>query len=60
MARRVGSWILSRGHKLYFLYSLNCPNWTICDIASWNYGIINVPLYDTLGEEAFDHILNVT
>lgn len=30
------------------------------DIACWNYGQINVPLYDTLGEEAFHHILELT
>jgi len=49
MARRVGSWIVSKGHKLFFLYCLNSPNWTISDIASWNYNLITVPLYDTLG-----------
>lgn len=37
MARRVGSWIVSRGHKLFFLYCANSPNWTITDIATWNY-----------------------
>lgn len=30
------------------------------DIASWKYGFINVPLYDTLGSEAFYHILKIT
>ena len=60
MARRVGSWLVSRGHKLFFLYCLNSPNWTITDIATWNYGLINVPLYDTLGAEAFNHILKIT
>lgn len=60
LAKRVGSWIKSRGHKLFFLYCLNSVNWTITDIASWNYGLINVPLYDTLGPEAFNHILKIT
>lgn len=60
MARRVGSWIISRGHKLFFLYCLNSPNWTIADFATWNYGLVNVPLYDTLGAEAFNHILEIT
>lgn len=30
------------------------------DIASWNYGITNIPLYDTLGVEAFFHIIKLT
>lgn len=60
MARRVGSWIIDHGHKLFFLYCVNCPNWTICDVASMNYGLVNVPLYDTLGPEAFNHILKIT
>ncbi len=30
------------------------------DIAGWNFGIITIPLYDTLGAEAFDHILKLT
>jgi long-subunit acyl-CoA synthetase (AMP-forming) len=60
MMRRVGSWIRSRGHKLFFLYALNSTEWTITDVASWIYGFINVPLYDTLGYEAFDHILKIT
>lgn len=60
MARRVGSWIVNRGHKLFFLYCSNSPNWLITDIATWNYGLVNVPLYATLGTEAFNHILNIT
>ena len=60
MACRVGSWIVSRGHKLFFLYCSNSPNWTITDIATWNYGLVNVPLYNTLGEVAFNHIFEIT
>ena len=60
MMKRAGSWFLEHGHSVIFLYSKNCPNWTITDIACWNYGLINVPLYDTLGPEAFEHILDIT
>ena len=60
MARKVGSHIQYNGHKLFYLYCKNCPAWTISDISSWIYGLINVPLYDTLGHEAFDYILHVT
>jgi long-subunit acyl-CoA synthetase (AMP-forming) len=58
--RNIGSWIKNHGHKLFFLYAANSVEWTLTDIASWNYGFLNVPLYDTLGEEAFDHILKIT
>lgn len=60
MACRVGSWILSNNHKLFYLYCSNSPYWTITDVATWNYGFTNVPLYDTLGPEAFSHILKIT
>ena len=59
-ATRVGSWIKERGHKLFYLYAKNSENWTTADIASWMYGFVNVPLYDTLGQEAFDFILTIT
>lgn len=60
MAKKVGSWIVDRGHKLFFLYCLNSPEWTITEIATINYRLTNVPLYDTLGVEAFSHILKIT
>ena len=58
--KRAGSWIKQRGHNLIFLYARNSWHWTLTDICCMNYKIINVPLYDTLGFEAFDHILKVT
>jgi long-subunit acyl-CoA synthetase (AMP-forming) len=45
----VGSWLYQNQHFKIYLYAKNSPEWTITDIASWNYGIINTPLYDTLG-----------
>lgn len=51
---------MSNKHTVCFLYAKNRPEWTLTDVASWNYGIINVPLYDTLGYDAFDHILKIT
>lgn len=47
--RKVGSWLLDNNHQMIFLYCKNSPNWTLVDLACWNYGQINVPLYDTLG-----------
>ncbi len=42
------------------MYCLSSPEWTITDVATMNYGLINVALYDTLGAEAFSHILKIT
>ena len=58
--RKVGSYLAVKGHKVALLYAKNCLNWALVDIASWNYGFITVPLYDTLGDEAMDHIINTT
>lgn len=60
MAKRVGSWIIDRGHNLFFLYCLNSPELTISDVAAMNYGLTSVLIYDTLGLEAFSHILKIT
>ncbi len=60
MAKSLGSWLLDNKHTKLFLYAKNCPEWTITDIACWNYGTISIPLYDTLGSEAFSHIIVLT
>ena len=51
MAHKVGLWIVKSGHQLFYLYCKNSVYWTVVDIATWLYGIINVPLYDTFGRE---------
>lgn len=56
----MGSWMMKNGHTLVYLYCRNRVEWTITDVACMNYGIVNVPLYDTLGEEALDYILKIT
>jgi long-subunit acyl-CoA synthetase (AMP-forming) len=48
--KRVGSWMKDQGHQLAYLYCKNSVEWSIVDLACWNYGMTNVPLYDTLGE----------
>ena len=58
--KKVGSWLTENKHTNVFLYCKNCANWTITDVACWNYGINTIPLYDTLGPEAFDHIIKIT
>lgn len=49
LMRKVGSWLMAKGIHKILMYCKNCPNWTIIDMACWNYGIVNIPLYDTLG-----------
>ena len=38
----------------------NCPEWVMTDIANICYGYTTMPLYDTLGEEAVQHMFEET
>lgn len=38
------------------LYSVNCRDWVLVDAAIHAYGMVSVPLYDTLGEDAVTYI----
>ncbi|KAJ3237601.1 Long-chain-fatty-acid--CoA ligase 5 [Chytriomyces hyalinus] len=40
------------------IYSINRPEWAIADLANISYGLVTVPLYDTLGATASQYILN--
>lgn len=60
MANSLGSWLIAHKHSKIFLYAKNRVEWTVTDIACWNYGTTNIPLYDTLGMEAFQHIIKLT
>jgi long-subunit acyl-CoA synthetase (AMP-forming) len=40
------------------LYSSNCPHWVLLDAAAHAYSMISVPLYDSLGPEAVQYIIN--
>lgn len=42
------------------LYSVNRPEWVIAEYACYSSNFITVPLYDTLGEEAIEHICGQT
>lgn len=42
------------------IYSRNRPEWVITEQAANAFSMIVVPLYDTLGEEAVEHILTET
>lgn len=40
------------------LYFINCAEWMITDLACMAYGFVSVPLYDTLGPDAVEYIIN--
>lgn len=60
MASSIGSWLVSNNYDLIYIHSRNRVEWTVIDIACWKYGIISVPLYDTLGKEALEHTFKLT
>jgi len=41
-------------------YGRNSREWILTDIANSLYGFTTMPIYDTLGEEATDHMFNET
>lgn len=51
-----------KNYKLRFVgvHSKNTTHWILLDIANMMYGYTTMPLYDTLGEEAVDFMLNDT
>ncbi|KAG0165207.1 hypothetical protein DFQ28_001503 [Apophysomyces sp. BC1034] len=46
--------------KAIGIYSINRPEWTITEFASYRHSFIIVALYDTLGAEAIEYIVNQT
>lgn len=60
MTQYIGSWLADGGFKLIYIHSINRVEWMLVDIACTKFGIITVPLYDTLGEEALNHTIGLT
>ncbi|XP_058496329.1 long-chain-fatty-acid--CoA ligase 1a isoform X1 [Solea solea] len=61
-AEHIGSALLHKGHshtgdKYIGVFSQNRPEWTISELACYTYSLVVVPLYDTLGTEAIDYII---
>ncbi|KAI6652308.1 Long-chain-fatty-acid--CoA ligase 5 isoform X2 [Oopsacas minuta] len=57
-----GSGLINRGHlagqrTFIGIASKNCPEWVIVEQACNAYSQVLVPLYDTLGPEAIEHII---
>jgi long-subunit acyl-CoA synthetase (AMP-forming) len=46
----IGSWLLKNGNKVFYIHSKNRVEWALADISCLKYGIVSVPLYDTLGK----------
>ncbi|KAL2098073.1 hypothetical protein ACEWY4_007280 [Coilia grayii] len=62
MAENIGSALLHRGHsqsgdKFIGIFAQNRPEWTVSELACYTYSLVAVPLYDTLGTEAIDYII---
>ncbi|TSN95701.1 Long-chain-fatty-acid--CoA ligase 1 [Bagarius yarrelli] len=62
-AEMIGSALLHRGHskagdKYIGIFSQNRPEWTISELACYTYSLVAVPLYDTLGTEAINYIID--
>ncbi|KAG9293345.1 hypothetical protein G9A89_007591 [Geosiphon pyriformis] len=59
----VGAGLRNLGLQTYKplgIFMINCPEWTISELASYQYNFVTVPLYDTLGVEAIEFIINQT
>lgn len=52
---------LETGPKTFIcIYSQNRPEWVLCEQGCYNYSLVLVPLYDTLGPDACAFIINQT
>lgn len=52
---------LEKGSKTFIcIYSQNRPEWVLCEQGCYNYSLVLVPLYDTLGPDACAFIINQT
>lgn len=63
MAECMGSALLHRGHSksknpYIGIFSQNRPEWTMSELACYTYSLVSVPLYDTLGTEAIEYIID--
>ncbi|XP_033852342.3 long-chain-fatty-acid--CoA ligase 1 [Acipenser ruthenus] len=63
-AEFLGSGLLHRGclpspDQFIGVFAQNRPEWVVAELACYTYSMTVVPLYDTLGEEAMVHILNI-
>ncbi|KAJ3335648.1 Long chain acyl-CoA synthetase 7 peroxisomal, partial [Kappamyces sp. JEL0680] len=58
--KNLGSALINRGYnpeENIGLFSINRPEWVIGEYACFWSGLVTVPLYDTLGDEAIEYIM---
>ncbi|CAM9678327.1 unnamed protein product [Chrysoparadoxa australica] len=48
------------GMKLLGIYAKNCPEWVIAEQAAFAHSAVTVPLYDTLGPDTIEYVVNQT
>ena len=61
MRKKIAAGITALGcasAQTFGLYSINQPEWVACEAACTRQNIVSVPLYDTLGPDAVEYILN--
>ncbi|XP_020791130.1 long-chain-fatty-acid--CoA ligase 5 isoform X1 [Boleophthalmus pectinirostris] len=63
-AQLLGSGLLAKGcrpnsSQFVGIFAQNRPEWTISELACYTYSMVVVPLYETLGQEAMVHILDL-
>ena len=64
-AKNFGSGLIALGlqpgaQTFVGIYSQNRPEWILCEQGCYNYSLVLVPLYDTLGPDACAFIINQT
>ncbi|XP_065143718.1 long-chain-fatty-acid--CoA ligase 6 isoform X1 [Paramisgurnus dabryanus] len=62
-AEHLGSGLLSQGcqpntEQFIGVFAQNRPEWIISELACYSYSMVVVPLYDTLGPDAIQYIIN--
>lgn len=60
-ALRLGSALVSGGlvkGDRVGVYGKNCPNWSMAQLACSSQGLVLVPLYDSLGPNAVEYVIN--
>ncbi|KAM7541672.1 hypothetical protein Aperf_G00000006882 [Anoplocephala perfoliata] len=50
----------TKSTKCVGIYAVNSPYWMLVELACFTYGLVVIPLYDTLGLPATRHIFNET
>lgn len=75
LSKLFGSWLIEGGFvntsnlpdetyqkefKFVGIWSINRYEWTVTDLALNGYGMVSVPIYDTFGDDAVEHIFNQT